>query len=195
MSGAADSARARYSAAFLDRDGTLIRDTGYPDDPGEVELLPGAAAAVRELNERGIPVVVVTNQSGIGRGYYGREEYRAVQAEVERLLSRAGARIDLVRHCPHHPDAGCRCRKPRLGMYRAAARELGVDLRRALYAGDRPADVRPAGLTGGTGLLVAPEGRGAPREAPAGCVVAPGLRGGLREVLGSPGPERPGRAP
>ncbi len=145
---------ARFSAAFLDRDGTLIRDTGYPSDPGEVELLPGAARAVRALNRAGVPVVVVTNQSGIGRGLLTPEEHCAVREELRHRLDLAGARIDLWLHCPHVPDAGCGCRKPALGMHREAAGALEIDLGRALYAGDRRTDVEPAAHTGGTGLFL-----------------------------------------
>lgn len=183
---------ARLSAAFLDRDGTLIRDTGYLSDPAGVELLPGAADAVRWLNRRGVPVVVVTNQSGIGRGYYDEGDFRAVQSEVERRLARRGARVDLARHCPHPPEAGCECRKPGLGMHRRAARRLGVDLEHALYAGDRPSDVRPAARTGGTGLLLASEGAEAPPGLDPGCVVAADLLSGLRTLLCA-GPGAPGR--
>lgn len=162
-----------------------MRDTGYPSDAESVELIPGAAKAVRELNRRGIPAVEVTNQSGIGRGYYGEEEYRAVQSEMERLLAGRGARLDLVLHCPHAPDAGCRCRKPGLEMHREAARELGVGLGDALYAGDRRRDVQPAARTGGTGLLLSPEDAEAeaPEGLPRGCRVAPNLWTGLRELL------------
>lgn len=183
MTEGGEPAVARFSAAFLDRDGTLIRDVGYPSDVESVELIPGAAEAVRELNRRGIPVVVVTNQSGIGRGYFGEEAYRAVQREVGRLLERRNARLDLVRHCPHAPDAGCRCRKPRPGMYREAARDLDVDLGGALYAGDRRSDVLPARRTGGTGLLLSTEDAGRGGEPPPGCRAAPNLRAGLRELL------------
>lgn len=182
----------RFSTAFLDRDGTLIRDTGYPSEPGEVELLPGAARAVRALNRAGVPVVVTTNQSGIGRGLLTPEEYRDVREEVRRRLREAGARIDLSLHCPHAPDGGCGCRKPRLGMHREAAGELEIDLGRALYAGDRRSDVEPAARTGGTGLLLrgrpgADEPPGAPRDGrdlPEGCRSAPDLWRGLAEWIG-----------
>lgn len=179
-------ALARLSAAFLDRDGTLIRDTGYPSEPGEVELLDGAVRAVRALNRSGVPVVVVTNQSGIGRGRLTEDEFRGVQAEAERRLARRGARLDLVLHCPHAPDAGCACRKPALGMHRRAAARLDADLRRALYAGDRPSDVRPAAKTGGTGLLIAPDAGEAARL-DADLRRAPDLWTGLQSLGRVPG--------
>lgn len=173
-----------FSAAYLDRDGTLIRDVGYPSDPDRVELLPGAARAVRALNRAGVPVVVVTNQSGIGRGLLTEEEFRAVQAEAERQLAERGARVDAVRHCPHRPEEGCGCRKPKTGMHRDAAGELGVEPGEALYVGDRPGDVLPAERSGGTGLLLLSPGEPRPREVPASCRTASDLWSGVAELLG-----------
>lgn len=144
----------RYSAAFLDRDGTVIRDPGYVDDPADVEILPGSAEAISLLNARGIPVVMVTNQSGIGRGYYSEEDFRAVQDEVERQLALRGCALEAVFHCPHDPDIGCACRKPGLGMHREASEQLGIDLSEALYVGDKVSDVLPAVKTGGAGYLL-----------------------------------------
>lgn len=175
------------SAVFLDRDGTIVRDTGYLSDPGGVELLPGTTAAIQRLNEAGIPVVIVTNQSGIGRGYYGEDDFEAVQAAVERALAVGGARIDAVYHCPHSPGVGCACRKPELELYERAADDLGIDLSRSVYVGDRDSDVRPALRTGGMGLLVADgEGRyddSAPRE----CSRMRDLAEAVSSILGEAG--------
>lgn len=173
------------SAVFLDRDGTLIRDTGYPSDPDEVELLPGAARALRALNRRGLPAVLTTNQSGIGRGLLTGEEFRSVQAELLRRLEERGARLDLALHCPHVPDAGCECRKPGLGMHREASRRLDLDLGRALYVGDRASDVEPAARTGGTGLFIE-RGSGPMPDLPAGCRTAPDLWRGLERLDAEP---------
>ena len=184
MSSSINGVASRFSVAFLDRDGTIISDPGYLADPDGVELLQGSAEAVRLLNSSDIPVIIVTNQSGIGRGLYGEPEFRAVQVEVERLLEQSGARIDAVYHCPHAPDEGCECRKPALGMYARAAEELGVDLSRALYVGDRRGDVLPAMVTGGTALLVAASNGRYDDSVPAECVRAPDLLTGVRAVLG-----------
>ncbi len=102
---------------FLDRDGTIIRDTEYLSRPDDVELLPGAADAIRALNDAAVPVVVVTNQSGIARGYLSVAEYEAVAKRLDELLAARGARIDATYYCPHHPDFGgnCDCRKPSAG--------------------------------------------------------------------------------
>ncbi len=136
----------RRPAVFLDRDGTIIVERYYLADPAGGELVPGAAAALRSLAAAGYALVVVTNQSGIARGLYGEEEFRAVQRRVEELLEREGVRLDGVYHCPHHPDytGPCECRKPALGLYRRAARELGLDLSRSVCIGDRLKDVLPA---------------------------------------------------
>lgn len=176
----------RYSAAFLDRDGTLVRDPGYLDDPSQVELVEGAAGAVAQLNARGIPVVVVTNQSGIGRGYYSEDDFRAVQREVERRLARYGCALDAVYYCPHAPEESCGCRKPELGLYREAAERFGISLAHGLYVGDKVTDVIPAARTGGTGFLVR---TGAGEEAeterlPEGCRVADSLSEAVDRALG-----------
>lgn len=174
----------RFSAAFLDRDGTVIRDRTYVDDPADVEMIPGAAEAIALLNARSIPVVLVTNQSGIGRGYYSEADYRAVAEVVERKLAVRGCAVDDVRYCPHAPEEGCGCRKPAIGMYRRAAERLGVDLGRALYAGDKPSDVRPALETGGTGFLLRTGREHDPEEVPGGVAVADDLLDAVTRALG-----------
>jgi D-glycero-D-manno-heptose 1,7-bisphosphate phosphatase len=143
-------------ALFLDRDGTVIGDAHYLADPAGVRLLPGAAAAVRRANDRDVPVVVVTNQSGIGRGMITLPQYEAVRDRMAALLARHGATLAATYHCPHSPDihGACDCRKPGLGMYRQAAAELGLDLARSAYVGDRWRDVQPALETGGLGILI-----------------------------------------
>jgi len=146
-------------AAFLDRDGTIIRDASYIRDPSDVELLPSAADAIRRLNERGIAVIVVTNQSGIARGLFGIEDYDAVRRRLEELLAAHGARIDASYMCPHHPDVTgpCDCRKPGLAMYRQAIAEHELAGAHSLFAGDRWRDVEPASAFGGVGILIEAE--------------------------------------
>jgi D-glycero-D-manno-heptose 1,7-bisphosphate phosphatase len=143
-------------AVFLDRDGTIIRDTAYVRDPDDVELLPGAAAAIRRLNERSLPVIVVTNQSGIARGLLTEQDYERVRMRLDTLLAAEGARIDASYHCPHHPDFSgpCECRKPRLKLYRRAAVDHGLDLARSFYVGDRKRDVEPMLNLYGQGILI-----------------------------------------
>ena len=114
-------------AAFLDRDGTIIEDVNYIARPDDARLRTGAAEAIRTLNERGIVVVVITNQSGIARGMFSESDYEAVRTRVDALLAMDGARIDASYHCPHYPDVSgpCECRKPATLLYDRAVADLG----------------------------------------------------------------------
>jgi len=143
-------------AAFLDRDGTIIRDANYLRDPNDVDLLPGAALAIRRLNDADIAVVVVTNQSGIARGLLTQADYEAVRARLDELLAKDGARITASYMCPHHPDSTgpCDCRKPGLAMYRQAIEEHGLDARRSAFIGDRWRDVAASNALGGFPILI-----------------------------------------
>ena len=141
--------------AFLDRDGTIIEDPGYLDDPEQVQLVPDSASAIRRLNEAGWVVIVVTNQSGIARGYYTEADYQAVRARVDELLAARGARVDAHYHCPHHPSVStCDCRKPGLKHYLDAIGTYGLDAERSWCVGDRLSDLLPATRLGGHALLV-----------------------------------------
>jgi D-glycero-D-manno-heptose 1,7-bisphosphate phosphatase len=143
-------------AVFLDRDGTIIDDTGYLADPTAVRLLPGAAAAIARLNQAGLPAIVVTNQSGIARGLLDESAYAAVSLRLDQLLAAEGARLDARYHCPHHPDltGPCECRKPGPLLYQRAAADYGLDLDRCWWVGDRLRDVLPAERFAGRGLLI-----------------------------------------
>ncbi len=165
-----------FDAVFVDRDGTLIRDPGYLSDPRDVELLPGAAEGIRLLNGMGIPVIVVTNQSGIGRGLFPERRFLEVQAELERQLAARGARLDGTYFCPHDPERGpCDCRKPGAGLFRRAARAHGLRLHRCLYLGDRPRDLLAGTRIAAPAVLVVPEGEGYDEGVPAGAARAPDL--------------------
>jgi D-glycero-D-manno-heptose 1,7-bisphosphate phosphatase len=150
MSGAA------RPGVFLDRDGTIIEDRDHLGDPEGVRLLPGAAEAIARLNRADLPAIVVTNQSGIGRGYFDEAAYFAVRDRVERLLAERGARLAATYHCPHAPDAAppCPCRKPRPHLFQRAAREHRLDLARSYFIGDRCRDLEPGVSAGGTGYLL-----------------------------------------
>ena len=143
-------------ALFIDRDGTLIADAHYLADASRVQLLPGAAAALANAHAAQVPVVVVTNQSGIARGLITTSQYEAVRDRTNALLRAGGAAVLATYHCPHwgHPKELCECRKPGLGMYREAAAAYQLDLMRSAYIGDRWRDVQPALATGGIGILV-----------------------------------------
>jgi D-glycero-D-manno-heptose 1,7-bisphosphate phosphatase len=180
-------------AVFLDRDGTIIEDTGFVRDPSDVRLLPGAAVAIRRLKQAGWPVVVVTNQSGIARGLMTEADYHAVAQQVAVLLSQSGAEPDATYMCPHHPDVTgpCQCRKPGLLHYRMAAEALALDLSRSVWIGDRVSDLLPAREVGGRGILVrSGEGRESePGAVAEGFMVADDLAGAVTMILETTEPQ------
>jgi D-glycero-D-manno-heptose 1,7-bisphosphate phosphatase len=142
-------------AAFLDRDGTVIVEREYLSDPAGVILVPGAVEALRTLRDAGFALVIVTNQSGIGRGLYTEADYQTVRLRLDELLAEEGVILDGSWHCPDDPRSGdVPCRKPNTGMHRAAAAALGLDPSRSLFIGDRVGDVLPALEFGGRGILV-----------------------------------------
>lgn len=133
------SAIRRY--VILDRDGTLIEERNYLSDPAGVVLLPQALEGLRAFGEMGFGLVVVTNQAGIGRGYFSATDLQRVNDRLRALLRAGGVDWDEIYHCPHAPDAGCECRKPKPGLALRAARELGFDLRQAVVIGDKACDL------------------------------------------------------
>jgi histidinol-phosphate phosphatase family protein len=143
-------------AAFLDRDGTIIEDAHYLADASRVRLIPGAAEAMRMLHAQDVPVVIVTNHSGIAQGLVTEAQYDAIRRRVEELFAAEGAPIAGSWHCPHYPSVSgpCDCRKPLTGMHRESAATLGLALDRSLYVGDRRRDVEPSQSLGGYGILV-----------------------------------------
>ena len=143
-------------AVFLDRDGTIIEDPGFLHEPDKVKLLPGAAEAIRRLNDGGYRVIIVTNQSGIARGRFTVADYEAVQQRLGALLAAHGARLDGAYFCPHHPQltGPCDCRKPGLKLFRDAQAAFDIDLAQSWWVGDRLSDVQPARVLGGHGVLV-----------------------------------------
>ena len=148
-------------AVFLDRDGTINEQMGYINHISRFVLLPGAAQAICRLNEHDIPVVVVTNQSGLARGYFPASLLEEVHAELVRLLAAEGARLDGIYVCPHHPEAKveqyrqvCRCRKPQIGLLEQAAAELDLDIARSFMVGDRWSDLECGVRAGAVPVLV-----------------------------------------
>lgn len=147
----------KRTAVFLDRDGTIIEDAGYVGDPGQVRLIPDAADAIRRFRKAGHLVVIVSNQSGVARGFFDEDAMNKVQARVESLLAERGARIDRAYHCPYldGPEAtvvafrrDSELRKPKPGMLLLAAKEMEIDLSHSWMIGDSPTDVQ-AGINAG----------------------------------------------
>src|SRR5436190_8017739 len=143
-------------AVFLDRDGTIIEDSGYVHEPGKVKLLPGAAQAIKQLNEHGFLTITVSNQSGIARGLYTVADYAAVQRRLGELLAAHGAHLDGAYFCPHHPrfTGPCECRKPGLKQFQDAQAALDIDFEESWWVGDRLSDIQPARALGGNAILV-----------------------------------------
>lgn len=148
-------------AVFLDRDGTINEQMGYINHISRFHLLPGVAEAIRTLNEIHIPVVVVTNQSGLARGYFPPELLEEVHEKMRSLLLEKGAVIDGLYICPHHPEAKekkyrqvCNCRKPKTGLLEHAAAELNLDLGKSFIVGDRWSDLKCGKSVGGATVLV-----------------------------------------
>lgn len=131
-------------AIFLDRDGTVNKEVNYLSDPADFELLPGAADTIAQWNAQGWVVVLVTNQSGVGRGYFTLDAVHAIHDLMINQLNQAGARVDGIYLCPHHPEAGCLCRKPGTALFEKAASDLSLDLASSYFIGDKLSDLLPA---------------------------------------------------
>ena len=177
------------AAVLFDRDGTLVHDVPYNGDAARVAPVPGALAALDRLRAAGIPVGVVTNQSGVARGLLTRGQVQAVNARVGQLLGP----FAVWQVCEHAPESGCGCRKPRPGMVLAAALELGVSARRCAVVGDIGADIGAAQAAGARGVLVpTPLTRPAEVEAARGvAAVAADLAGAVDLLLGTSGSKSP----
>jgi D-glycero-D-manno-heptose 1,7-bisphosphate phosphatase len=148
-------------AVFLDRDGTLNEEVNFVRSPEQFTMLPGAADAVGTLNRHGIIVCIISNQSGVARGFFTEEDLVPIHRKLEGELGRSGARIDRIYYCPHHPTEGkppynvvCSCRKPGIGMLQQAAREFGLDLQHSFVVGDRIVDIQAGRAAGATSILV-----------------------------------------
>jgi D-glycero-D-manno-heptose 1,7-bisphosphate phosphatase len=177
-------------AVFVDRDGTINVERDYLYRVDEFEFIPGAPQALKLLNEAGFMVVVVTNQSGVARGYYTEEEVGILHRHIESELANAGARVDAWYYCPHHPSGRgsyslpCRCRKPLPGMLLEAARRHNIDLAASIMIGDRLADME-AGIAAGCHTILVRTGYGAAEEerVPPETVVCDDLLAGVQYLI------------
>jgi D-glycero-D-manno-heptose 1,7-bisphosphate phosphatase len=146
---------------FLDRDGTIIEELEYISSPSQVRLIPRSAQAIRQANLLGLKVFVISNQSGVARGLLSEREVELVHDALVEQLKKAGAAIDAIYYCPHHPDYGdsdyrktCECRKPAIGMLREAAEKFSIDLRKSYVVGDRISDMEAGKTAGAVSILV-----------------------------------------
>ncbi|HET6461371.1 MAG TPA: HAD family hydrolase [Syntrophales bacterium] len=151
----------KNAAVFFDRDGTLNEEVGYVDSIDKLRLFANTAEAVRLINESGMKAVVITNQSGVARGYFTEEFVRTVHDHIQEILRGKGAFIDAFYYCPHHQTEGigvymqsCACRKPEAGMLIEASKELRIDLQRSYTVGDMLKDIQVAHAVGAKGILV-----------------------------------------
>ncbi len=140
--------------AVLDRDGTIIVDNPYSSDPDQIELIPGTERGLRQLRDLGLGLVVITNQSGIGRGFFGETALDLMHQKLCDLLEAAGIRLDGIYWCPHRPEVGCECRKPKTALLELAAQELDFDPRAAFVIGDKRSDIELGRRVGATTFLV-----------------------------------------
>jgi len=150
------------SAVFLDRDGTLIEEVGYLKDIKDIKLIEGAAEGIKKLNEHGILVILVTNQSGVARGYFDEENVTIVNQELKRILQEKETYLDGIYYCPHHKKGvvekyaiDCQCRKPKTGLIQQALEDFkDIDLKKSYVIGDKAIDIELARNAGCKGILV-----------------------------------------
>ena len=148
-------------AVFLDRDGVIIEDVGYLNECGRIKFLPRASEAIKLLNENGFKVIVVTNQSGVARGYFTEETVKEINRNICESLAKQGAFIDKIYYCPHHVDGtvseyvkDCHCRKPSPGMIEEATREFGIDVESSFVVGDKICDIEAGHRVGCKTILL-----------------------------------------
>jgi D-glycero-D-manno-heptose 1,7-bisphosphate phosphatase len=148
-------AGATDKVVILDRDGTLVIDRGYLDDPEGLEFEAGAAEGLKWFYSHGYRLVVITNQSGVGRGLFTLERLEEMNARLNVMVSHVGARLEGIYYCPHAPDSGCACRKPALGLLTRAAADLGFNPASAIMIGDKESDIEFGHRAGATTILIA----------------------------------------
>lgn len=142
------------TAVFLDRDGTICEEVGYLNHVNRFRMFPFVADALQRLNKSGYPVIVVSNQSGVARGYFPESLLQEVTGLMKQQLAESGARVDAVYYCSHSSAENCPCRKPRTGMLECAARDHAIDLRRSFVVGDRYTDIELARNARARSILV-----------------------------------------
>lgn len=165
-------AQRERAAVFLDRDGTLMTDTGYPRHPDEVRLMPGVCEALRELQALGFALVLISNQSGVARGILTQDDVAAVHARLEKHLADGGVRLEAAYYCYDPPDAPSAFRKPAIGMLLRARDQLGLRLEESFMIGDKATDIEAGQNAGCRTILYHPDAHPPALSAPAGAVAA-----------------------
>jgi D-glycero-D-manno-heptose 1,7-bisphosphate phosphatase len=173
---------------LLDRDGTIVVDRGYLDNAAGLEFLPGAADGLRLLYTQGYRLVVITNQSGIGRGMFPIERLHEMNARLSAMVSEAGARLEGIYFCPHAPEENCDCRKPAPGLITQAAAELKFDPKTAVVIGDKDSDIESGRRAGTATVLISP-GKSVSRSRIRADAVAADLIGAACAVLALHAPQ------
>ena len=151
-------------AVFFDRDGTIIEEVNYLSKIEQVKILSNSPSAIKLLNDNGFLVIIITNQSGVAREYFSVEDLENVNKHLKSELLKNGAKIDAIHYCPHHPDDGCECRKPKIGLINKAEKEMNIDLKSSFLVGDKISDVQ-AGLTAGLKSILVLTGYGKEEKA------------------------------
>ena len=149
----------RKRAIILDRDGTIVRDHNYIDDPRLLQFLPGAAAALRQFTERGHPIIIVTNQSGVGRGFLTLERMHEINERFVQMVEEIGASIDRLYSCPHKPEDDCECRKPKIKLVLDGAAAVGFEPAHSVVIGDKSSDIALGRNLQAVTMLVSSDGR------------------------------------
>jgi D-glycero-D-manno-heptose 1,7-bisphosphate phosphatase len=150
-----------HKVIVLDRDGTIVVDRHYLSDPDDLEFEPGAAAGLRKMTDMGFRLVVITNQSGIARGFFSLARLEEIHERLKQMMNSIGAPVEGIYYCPHRPEEGCDCRKPNLGLLRRASEELDFDMSESIVIGDKDSDVEFGQRAGALTIMI---GKGGPRN-------------------------------
>ena len=175
-------------AVFLDRDGVIIEQVAYLSKPEQAVLIPGAVEALRIIHRHGDLAVVISNQSGVGRGYFTAADVDAVHDRIQQLLAQSGEKVDEFRYCPHAPDEACSCRKPSPEMILKSAERFGIDVQASLMLGDRMSDLECGKNAGCAKSVLVRTGYGAeqePKAREAGFAVADDMLAAVRDFYGT----------
>lgn len=143
-----------HEAVFIDRDGTICEEVDFLDDISKLKLIKGSTEAIRMINHSGMKAVVITNQSGVGRGLFTEDFVKEIHETLKGIIRKEGAFLDGIYYCPHLPDSGCQCRKPETGMLNIAAKDMAIDLKRSYVIGDKAIDIELAHKVGAKSVMV-----------------------------------------